>query len=59
MINKCMYEGKCCMRDQDRCTALANTEFKDGECHFQKETRRGPNLYDQRKKEEDLRKGSY
>lgn len=47
MINKCVYEGKCCMRTEDQtCTALRKTDFKDGRCHFQKETRKGPNLYD-------------
>lgn len=44
---RCNYEGKCCMRlDNWECSALRKTDFKDGRCHFQKETRKGPNMYD-------------
>lgn len=42
----CPYEGKCCMRKGKECVALADTYFRDGECHFQKRTRYGVNVYD-------------
>ena len=43
----CMYGGDCCFRcDNRQCYLLNNTLFKNGRCHFQKETREGPNLYD-------------
>ena len=42
-----MYGGDCCFRCEDRqCYLLKNTLFWNGRCHFQKEDREGPNLYD-------------
>lgn len=54
----CPYEGKCCMRkDNGECVALANTYFKDGECHFQKRTRYGVNVYDAIRKARKRKEG--
>ena len=42
-----MYGGDCCFRcDNRQCYLLKNTLFWNGRCHFQKEEREGPNLYD-------------
>lgn len=43
-------EGYCYMREKGFCTALEDTEFKDGKCHFRKDRARGVNLYDLHKK---------
>lgn len=52
-LKPCLYKGKCIMRDDYTytCTALRDTYFEDGECHFRKETEDGPNVYDQKRKE--------
>ena len=44
-------DKKCCLRRTDSvlCGALASTEFKDGICHFRKETKYGENMYDKLK----------
>ena len=46
----CRYEGPCCMRIRGACTALNDTWFEDGVCHFRKATSDGPNLYDMKDK---------
>lgn len=49
-MRKCIYDGKCCMRDdKGECVALIDTTFWDHECHFRKEKTYGPNLYDKKK----------
>ena len=49
---ECPYEEKCCMKtwDGEHCTALSDTKFPDGKCHFRKENPKGENLYDKERR---------
>jgi hypothetical protein len=35
--------------DKNICKALQDVNFEDGKCHFRKESKYGPNLYDAEK----------
>ena len=48
----CPYKDPCYMREKNLyghniCTALSDTWFADGRCHFRKETPGGKNKYDE------------
>ena len=45
---ECPYDEPCVMRNKrGKCEALADTYFRDGKCHFRKETDKSPNAYDE------------
>ena len=43
-------EGECCFRRYGQCTILDDCDFGGEECHFRKEDKAGPNLYDEGRK---------
>lgn len=45
-LTPCPYTEECCMKENGDCTALSDTSFPDGQCHFRKEDPNGYNLYD-------------
>lgn len=56
MKKPCKWTDPCCMRDRDgKCNALAEVDFPDGQCHFRKARKNGPNQYDAKKRLEAKR----
>lgn len=52
----CPFQEPCCMKENGKCTALTDTRFKDGKCHFRKLFPHSENEYDKERRTNEKRR---